>query len=157
MNLATRISILLILVCFSNMVKADWPVGKKRLVLSPSYNYSSTSSYFDQDGKVRNAVNGGQFTSKGFGLYGATGVSRRVDLFFSVPMSFINSSDIFSEQTKTGVGDVMVGQVDGLIGRERGVKLPWVQCGRQQGSESRSRDEHLKVPSNATLSTLAWE
>ena len=109
MNQAKLLGFLLILVCFSNMVKADWPVGKKRLVLSPSYNYSSTSSYFDQDGKVRNAVNGGQFTSKGFGLYGATGVSRRVDLFFSVPMSFINSSDIFSEQTKTGVGDVMVG------------------------------------------------
>ena len=101
---------LLILFGCANMVaKADWPVGKKRLVLSPSYNYSSTASYFDQDGKVRNSENSGRYTTKGFGLYGATGVSRRVDLFFSVPMSTINSSDIFSEQTKTGIGDVVAG------------------------------------------------
>ena len=102
--------VLLISFCCANMfAKADWPVGKKRLLLSPSYNYSSTASYFDQDGKVRNSENGGRFTSKGFGLYGATGVSRRVDLFFSVNMLSINASDIFSEQTKTGFGDVVVG------------------------------------------------
>jgi hypothetical protein len=43
------------------------------------------------------------------------------------------------------------------IGRERGVKLPRVHCGRQQGNESHSRDSQRKVSSNAFLSTLACE
>lgn len=101
--------ILLFILCVTNNVNADWPVGKRRLVVSPSYSYSTTSSYFDQDGKVRSSANGGSFTTQSFGIYAATGISRRVDLFFNAPLSIINSSDLFTKESKSGVGDIVLG------------------------------------------------
>lgn len=101
--------VLIFILCAMNVVKADWPVGKKRFNLSPTFSYSSTPRYFDADGKVRASDNGGSYTTKSVGLFGSTGLSRRVDLFFNVPATYIVSSDIFTKVTKMGVGDVSAG------------------------------------------------
>ncbi|MBY0481590.1 MAG: hypothetical protein K2Q21_09555 [Chitinophagaceae bacterium] len=101
--------ILLILFCFSNFAKADWPVGKKRTNLTPSFTYYYTDRVFGADGKVRVSANGDKFTSKMLGLYGVSGLSRRVDLVYNIPISMITAQNIFEKNTKTGVGDVSVG------------------------------------------------
>ena len=92
-----------------NVAKADWPVGKKRFNLSPTINYISSSRYFDADGKVRTSDNNGIYTTNTIGLYGATGLTRRLDLYFNIPATFIVSSDIYSRNTKAGIGDLTVG------------------------------------------------
>lgn len=108
-NRSSAFIILLLLSCFSNTARADWPVGKKRLNLTPSFTYYSTSRIYDADGKIKLSDNNGKFLSKTFALYGVAGLSRRVDLIFNVPISFVTASDIYQKERKTGVGDVTVG------------------------------------------------
>jgi hypothetical protein len=104
----TALLVIFILGCV-NIVKADWPVGKRRFNLSPTYSFSSTPRYFDADGKVRASANGGSYVTHSVGIYGSTGLSRRLDFYFNVPASYVSSSDIYTKQTKIGVGDVIAG------------------------------------------------
>lgn len=105
-----EISLLLIFAfAATNMLWADWPVGKKRINISPTFSYSSTPRYFDANGKVRAADNGATYSTKSFSLFASTGISRRVDVFCIIPANYIVSSDIYTRQTKFGVGDVTAG------------------------------------------------
>ncbi len=109
--MAKKISaaLLIIMIGATNIVKADWPIGKKRVNFSPTFSYSYTSRYFDSTGKVNANVNGGVYTTKTIGLYVATGLSRRVDIFVNVPYTFVTSSDYFSKTSKSGIGDITTG------------------------------------------------
>ncbi len=101
--------ILLLLFSLSNLAKADWPVGKKRTNLTPSFTYYYTNRIFGADGKVRASPNGDKFTSKTLNFYGVTGLSRRLDLIYNVPIAFITAQNIFVKNTKIGIADVWVG------------------------------------------------
>jgi hypothetical protein len=99
----------LILICLTSMAKADWPVGKKRLMITPSFSYFYTSRVFDSTGRIKTSANGDQFISKTLGLYGLAGMSRRLDLIFNIPISNIIAKNIYVKESKTGIGDAMFG------------------------------------------------
>jgi hypothetical protein len=99
----------LILICLTGMAKADWPVGKKRLMITPSFSYFYTSRVFDSTGRIKASPNNDQFISKTLGIYGLAGLSRRLDLIFNIPISNITAKNIYVKESKTGVGDAMFG------------------------------------------------
>lgn len=101
--------LIIILISLAGMAKADWPVGKKRLMITPSFSYFYTGRVFDSTGKIRSSVNNDQFISKTLGLYGLAGMSRRLDFIFNVPISNITAKNIYVKESKTGIGDAMFG------------------------------------------------
>jgi len=58
---------------------------------------------------VRNSLAGSKYVSQGFGFSAATGITRRLDAYGSFPLTYINSSNIYSTETKSGVGDIVMG------------------------------------------------
>ncbi len=100
---------LLLLICFTNIVKADWPVGKKRMILTPSLTYFNSNRLFDSTGRIRSSANGDQFSYTTLGIYGVTGITRSLDFVFNVPISNFVTKNIYVKESKTGVGDVMFG------------------------------------------------
>lgn len=102
-------ALLLLMIGATNIVKADWPIGKKRINFSPAFGYTSSPRYFDSTGRIRASTNGGVYSTKTIGLNVATGLSRRVDIFVNVPYSFVTSSDIFTSSNTSGIGDITTG------------------------------------------------
>lgn len=105
----TLTALLILFIGATNIVKADWPIGKKRVNFSPAFGYTSTPRYFDSTGKVRASANGGVYSTKTIGLYAATGLSRRVDIFVNVPFSYVTASDFYTKIGKSGIGDITAG------------------------------------------------
>jgi hypothetical protein len=104
-----NISLLILLCLVSSAANADWPIGKGRMILTPSYAYASASRMFDANGGIVAVPNSGKFTINTLSLYGAAGLSRKTDVIFNIPMASIASSSIFAKDKKSGVGDIFVG------------------------------------------------
>lgn len=89
--------------------KADWPVGKGRMILTPSYTYSQSTKYFNADRLVENSPFGGKFSSHTVSLYGVVGVTRTTDFIFNVPFASVTSQNILERNSHFGVGDMFAG------------------------------------------------
>jgi hypothetical protein len=101
---------LLFVICSFAESKADWPVGKKRFTLAPSLTYTGSGRYFDTDGLIRKTPYGGSFSAYTFAFSNTHGLSRKVDLFYSIPFIYVSTkSSIASRQSTFGVGDITVG------------------------------------------------
>ncbi len=94
---------------FTQVAKADWPVGKHRMILTPSYTYSRATKYFNADKRIENNPFGGKFASNTMSLYGVVGLGRKTDLVFNVPFTSVSSQNILDKQTHAGVGDSYIG------------------------------------------------
>jgi len=94
---------------FCNQLLADWPVGKNRTTLIPTYTYFRSAKYFDSTGKVIGFGPGDHFASNTFSLYFAHGLSRRLDLIVNLPYTSVSSSSNGVTQSKAGFGDAQIG------------------------------------------------
>lgn len=88
---------------------ADWPVGKHRMALTPSYTYSTSKRFFNTSGQLESSPFDGRYTNQTLGIYGAIGVGRNTDFLFNVPLDFITSKNAYDKVTKIGVGDLITG------------------------------------------------
>lgn len=109
MNKNPVLLLMTLLLCFTYQAKADWPVGKHRMILTPSYTYSQSTKFFNADRQVENSPFGGKFSSHTVGLYGVVGIGRKTDFVFNVPFATVTSQNILDKFTHAGVGDTYVG------------------------------------------------
>ncbi len=107
-HLATILSSLL-LIGFSMETRADWPVGKHRMALTPSYTYSTSKRFFNTNSQLESSPFEGRYTNQTIGIYGAIGVGRNTDFMFNVPLNFITSKNLYDKVNKVGVGDLITG------------------------------------------------
>ena len=78
--------LLLLLVLYCPLLYAGFPVGKGRTVFSISYSYFFSDHFFDNNGALKKSDN--NFSSHFASIYIAHGVSRKLDLFASLPYTF---------------------------------------------------------------------
>ena len=104
-----RIAIVFFLIIFYNQLMADWPIGKHRTTLIPTYTYFRSAKFYDSSGKVISFGSGDQFVSNTFSLFMAHGISRRLDFIVNLPYSSVRSSFNGVSQSKSGFGDAQIG------------------------------------------------
>jgi hypothetical protein len=109
MNKQLAFFLMIIVLGFSHQAKADWPVGKHRWILTPSYTYSQSTKFFNADRQLENSPFNGKFSSHTMSLYGVVGIGRKTDLVFNVPFASVTSQNILDKFTHAGVGDTYVG------------------------------------------------
>ena len=109
MNKQLAFLLMIIMLGFTLQVKADWPVGKHRWILTPSYTYSQSTKFFNADRQVENSPFNGKFSSHTMSLYGVVGIGRKTDLVFNVPFASVTSQNVLDKFTHAGVGDTYVG------------------------------------------------
>ncbi|MDE3145685.1 MAG: hypothetical protein KGL19_16155 [Bacteroidota bacterium] len=97
-----------LLLC-STQLLADWPIGKHRTTLIPTYTYFRSTKYYDSTGKVISFYNGDRFVSNTFSVYLAHGLTRRLDFIANVPLTFVSSSFSGKTSTRSGIADCMAG------------------------------------------------
>jgi protein XagA len=99
----------LLLIGISMETRADWPVGKHRMALTPSYTYSTSKRFFNSNGQLENSPFDGRYTAQTIGLYGVVGIGRNTDFIFNVPLEYVTSKNAFDKISKFGVGDLISG------------------------------------------------
>ena len=102
--------VLAFVVSFQQNVFAGFPVGNGRWLLSPTYTKYYANGYWDNTGIYNNFANNGRYESDYFGLFGAIGVGRDVDLVFNIPyvqQRYLESGVV--KESLSSVGDVSVG------------------------------------------------
>jgi hypothetical protein len=103
------ILVTLFLVGISMDSRADWPVGKHRMALTPSYTYSTSKRFFNKDGQLESSPFDGRYTAQTLGIYGVAGIGRTTDFMFNIPLEFVTSKNSFGKVNKAGVGDMIAG------------------------------------------------
>ena len=101
---------LVLSISFLQTVKAGFPVGNGRWLLSPTYTRYFADGYWDNTGVFNNFTNKGRYESDYFGLYGGVGIGRDVDLVFNVPFvlqRYMENGQV--QESLSTVGDVTVG------------------------------------------------
>jgi hypothetical protein len=87
---------------------AGWPIGKYHYIFAPSYNIYTANSGWDRKGNY--FKNSGQkFVAQSLSLYAARGISRRLDLSVSVPITYQSISNQFSSTNTVALGDLQFG------------------------------------------------
>jgi len=109
MNKQLAFLLMIFVLGFSQLAKADWPVGKHRMILTPSYTYSQSTKYFNADRQVENSPFSGKFSSHTMSMYGVVGIGRKTDFVFNVPFASVTSQNILDKFTHAGVGDTYLG------------------------------------------------
>ena len=94
---------------FCNQLLADWPVGKHRTTLIPTYTYFRSTKYYDSTGKIISFNSGDHFISNTFSFYLAHGVTRRLDFILNLPYTNVVSSSNGVTHTKSGFSDLQIG------------------------------------------------
>lgn len=90
-----------------NAVFAGWPMGKKRFMLGTSLTAFYAKDYWDRYGKFQRGTK--TFESYSLGVFGNYGLSRRLDLMFSVPLALQINNYATSNKASGGLGDVNLG------------------------------------------------
>jgi len=88
---------------------ADYPIGKKRTAITGTFNYFYSSKYFNDQGKLVNNAPGDYFQSTAYSLNITHGLSRRVDMFMTVPFAsqtLVNGNNL---ESKSGFTDLNLG------------------------------------------------
>ncbi len=88
---------------------ADWPIGKHRTNLIPTYTYFRSAKYYDSTGKIISFNKGDRFVSNTFNIYLAHGISRRLDLIINIPFTSVSSSFSGLTLRKSGIADCFAG------------------------------------------------
>jgi protein XagA len=88
---------------------ADWPIGKKRSILIPTYTYFTSNGFYNANYELEKFKPGEKFVSHLYGLFLGHGVSRRLDVVVNLPYvtQSLNLGGV--NQTNAGFGDVMAG------------------------------------------------
>jgi len=96
------------LLLIGSKAHAGWPVGKYHYILAPSYSFYTATSGWDRNGNY--FKNSGQkFIAQSIGIYAARGVSRRLDLSVSVPITYQSISYGNISNNTVALGDLQFG------------------------------------------------
>ncbi|MBS4042314.1 MAG: hypothetical protein KGZ59_00665 [Chitinophagaceae bacterium] len=109
-NILKIFATLFLSISFLQTVKAGFPVGNGRWLLSPTYTRYFADGYWDNTGIFNNFENKGRYQSDYFGLYGGIGIGRDVDLVFNIPFvqqRYLENGQI--QESLQAVGDITVG------------------------------------------------
>lgn len=109
-NILKIFATLFLSLSFLQTVKAGFPVGNGRWLLSPTYTRYFADGYWDNTGIFNNFENKGRYQSDYFGLYGGIGIGRDVDLVFNIPFvqqRYLENGQI--QESLQAVGDITVG------------------------------------------------
>jgi hypothetical protein len=87
---------------------AGWPIGKYHYIFAPSYSIYTANSGWDRRGRYFKS-NGQKFVAQSIGLYAARGISRRLDISASVPVTYQSISNEFSSTNTVALGDLQFG------------------------------------------------
>ncbi|WP_158829455.1 hypothetical protein [Mucilaginibacter lacusdianchii] len=98
----------LLLVCTIN-AHAGWPIGKYRHVIAPSITYYTSKNYWDANGTKVEAGAGNRFSSVSIGVTAGYGLTRRTDLYISLPFTSLQNKYVGGRQTESGLGDATLG------------------------------------------------
>ncbi len=88
---------------------AGFPIGKFRHVVVVSYIYGTTNKAWDSTGTLKEFSNNGRFTSNFFSTYFGYGLTRKVDIFVSLPFVSNAYRETNLAQANSGFGDLNVG------------------------------------------------
>jgi protein XagA len=91
----------------AQLAYAGWPMGKKRFMLGAGVTAFYAKDYWDANGKFQKGTK--TFESYSLGLFGSYGISRRLDLMFSVPLALQINNYAINNKATGGVGDLQVG------------------------------------------------
>lgn len=94
---------------FTSQLFADWPVGKRRTTIIPTYTFFHSSKFYDSTGKIISFNKGDHFNSQTINTYIVHGISRRLDLIVNIPYTFISTSFNKVTQSKSGISDIYLG------------------------------------------------
>jgi hypothetical protein len=98
--------ILAIAVCFFvKEVSADFPFGKGRKILFPSFSYTSAQRNFDRQGNIVSMGPGSGFSSTSFGLFFGYGISRHLDFSANIPFATQVLKSAGGKLTNAGLAD----------------------------------------------------
>ncbi|MBS7566972.1 hypothetical protein KHS38_21385 [Mucilaginibacter sp. Bleaf8] len=98
----------LLLVCTAKAY-AGWPIGKYRHIIVPSLSFYYSKNYWDANGRKVVTGAGNQFSSVTAGVTAGYGLSRRTDLYVSLPFTTLENKFVGGSQTQSGLGDATVG------------------------------------------------
>jgi hypothetical protein len=107
-SILTKVLLLLLIASIycSNAMAGGTPVGRGRLLLSPSFSYFFNSKYWDKDGHVQSYTNNGKFNAYSVYVFAEYGLSRRLSLIASVPVVANRFHDDQGNKiNSTGLGD----------------------------------------------------
>lgn len=96
-----------LMVC-ANFAYAGWPIGKYRHILTTSATIYTSSSYWDKN-TVKTTPENNSFTSYSFAINYGLGISRRADVYISVPFSIQQNKSGNDIVRTNGLGDATVG------------------------------------------------
>lgn len=95
---------------------ANFPIGKFRDIVVPTFSYYKQTDRFDGQDKVIKGAPGTGFTSYSMNLYFGYGISRRLDFIASVPYLYqVNKLAPGNTATNQGAGDMIVGLSYNLV------------------------------------------
>ncbi len=101
-------SILVVLICFLvKEVSADFPFGKGRKILFPSFSYASAQRNFDRQGNSLGMGTGNSFSSTTFSLFFGYGIGRYFDFSANIPFASQVLKSGTSKLTNSGLGDAV--------------------------------------------------
>lgn len=87
---------------------AGWPIGKDHYIFGATVSTYNAGNRWDENGDY--IVNSGQkFSSTSLGLYGAYGISRRLDISAGLPISYLHTAYEGTSTNYTNLGDLQVG------------------------------------------------
>lgn len=109
MNKKYFLYVLLVMCCNTAKLYAGWPIGKYRHIIVPSLTYYTSKDYWDANGNKVISPTGNRFSSVSFGVSAGVGLSRRTDLYLSVPFSSQVNKSGTGQQTESGLGDATIG------------------------------------------------
>lgn len=95
--------------CLSVHSFAGFPIGKFRHVVVASYIYGAAGRSWDSTGVLKPFDNNGKFSSNFFSLYFGYGLSRKVDIFVSLPFVSNTYKEDNLIESNSGFGDMNIG------------------------------------------------
>ena len=97
------------LLLFIQQVYAGFPIGRKRAMIAPTYNYYNASQYWDKTRQLNPFPGSGKFSSHYFGIYGGFGLSDKVDFVGNLPFVYQVASQPGVINSNGSLGDATMG------------------------------------------------
>jgi hypothetical protein len=85
--------------------RADFPFGKGRKILFPSFSFSSAQRNYDRNGSVVSMGQGAGFSSTSFALFFGYGIGRNLDFSANIPFANQVLKSASGKLTNAGFGD----------------------------------------------------
>ncbi len=103
------ICIILLFLFTATLLRADWPVGKRRTTLLPGYSFFYSDANYDRKWNRTKFPKGNSFVTHIYNFSLQHGIGRSTDIFMNIPYLAQRSLNKDSLRTAAGVGDLTIG------------------------------------------------